>query len=336
VLQHELTERLLLLRGVPVFRSMTSADLARVAETMETRTFSRGEIMLREDAPPRSMFLGVLGTVTMRRKGKRIGTVRAPGAVGFLSILARNAGGSEAVAESYVESYELTADVLDDIFEDHFQVLLGTIIWVAERLMVETREQPPQEFHPPPFPLEQMIGDRELGLVERIFLLRSTMVFDSANVNSVARLARAMDEVRVPAGKVIWEPGDPATGPYLIVKGMGRLLWNDDMAQQKVGPSYVVGGAESLVGVRRWNRFEMDGPGVLLKGSREALIDMFEDDHAAAMHFLSVAATGLMAFWDRKAEAGVTSIGSPDPPDSEQDDEDDDEDFGESEDRVPT
>src|SRR5215212_6160326 len=111
VLQHELTTRLLRLRAVPVFRTMTPADLTRVAEALKTRTFGRGEVLLREDEQPRSMFMLDLGTVTMRRKGRRIGVISAPGSVGFLSLIARNAGGTEAIADPYVQGLELTRDV---------------------------------------------------------------------------------------------------------------------------------------------------------------------------------------------------------------------------------
>jgi hypothetical protein len=313
VLQHELTARLVRLRSVPVFRTMMPADLARVAESMTMRTFERGEVMLREDEPPRSMFMLELGTVTMRRKGRRIGVVRAPGAVGFLSLIARNSGGTEAIAETYVESFELSIDLLDDVFEDHFQVLLGMIRWAAEGLLREWQNHPP-EFTPPEIPFEHLVSSHELGIVERIFLLRSAVVFRGANVNSVARLARAMKEVRIQDEQMLWEPGDPSKGPYFIVKGKGRLVWNGDKTIQQVGTGYVVGGAESIAGVPRWNRFVMDGPAVLLTGSREALIDMFEDDHDVAMQFLSTFASALMMAWDRNAEAGVLSVGSDDAP----------------------
>src|SRR5690606_13259611 len=124
------------------------------------------------------------GAVTMRRKGKHIGTVRAPGGVGFLSVLARTAGATEAVAETYSEGYELRADAIDEMLEDHFSVYLGTLRWVAERVLSSTRESPPPPYVPPPVPFDHLIGDRELGIVERIFVLRRSRAMSMANVNS--------------------------------------------------------------------------------------------------------------------------------------------------------
>ena len=42
-------------------------------------------------------------------------------------------------------------------------------------------------------------------------------------------------------------------------------------------------------------------PSIFLRGSREALIDMFEDDIEVAREFLSMIAGVLLNLWDQKA-----------------------------------
>jgi CRP-like cAMP-binding protein len=310
VRQLELTERILRLRGVPTFRTLPASALAQLASSMRTVTFKRGEILLREDEPPRSFYLITTGTVTLRRKEKRIGTVRGPGGVGFVAFLARSAGGTSAVAESFVEALDVQADAMDEIFEDHFPVLLGHVRWIAERLIAENKVTQPPAFVPPVVPFDAMVGDGEIGIVERIFLLRRMRAFTEANVNSLATLARKMVELRLPAGEVLWREGDRAEQSYFIVKGMLSLRWGNGELVQKIGPGYVVGGAESLVGLPRWNELVTDEPVIALRGTREGLIDLFEDDHELALKFLSMLATMLVSAWDRKAEAGITSVGS--------------------------
>jgi CRP-like cAMP-binding protein len=309
VRQLELTERILRLRGVPTLRTLPANELAQLARSLRTVTFRKGDVLLREDEPPRSFFLLMTGTVTLRRHGKRIGTVRGPGGVGFMSFLARNAGGTSAVAESFVEALEVYADAMEEIFEDHFSVLLGTVRWVAERLIAENKVTQPPPYVPPTVSFDQMIGDQELGIVERIFLLRRMRAFTEANVNSIATLARKMVELRIPAGQVLWRAGDLAESSYFVVKGMMSLRWDDGKYVQQIGPGYVVGGAESLVGLPRWNELVTDEPVVVLRGTREGLIDLFEDDHELALRFLSMLSTLLMTMWDRKAEEGITSVG---------------------------
>jgi CRP-like cAMP-binding protein len=305
----ELTERLLRLRLMPALSALPPGDLAQLAASLRPRAFETGEVLLHEDLPPRAFFLVRNGTVTMRRHGKRIGTVTGPGGVGFMSALARSAGGTECVADGHVDAYEVETVALDEIFEDHFAVLLGMIRLVAERLVDEMRTRAPQPFVPPRTALDHLIGDRELGVVERIFLLRRTRAFDQANVNTLATLARRMKELRVPAGSVVWSPGERATHSHYIVKGMGRLEGEDGKVQP-VGPGYVIGGAEALVGRLRWNRFVVDDDAVLLRGEVTELVDLFEDDHDLALRFLSMLATTLMASWDRNAERGIASVGT--------------------------
>ncbi|MBS2014241.1 MAG: cyclic nucleotide-binding domain-containing protein [Deltaproteobacteria bacterium] len=311
--QLELTERILRLRAVPTLRQLPAQDLVQLASSMRSRRFQRGDVMLREDEPPRSFFIVLMGKVTMRRRGKRIGTIRAPGAVGFMNMLARHAGGTSAVAETHVEAYEVFGDAMADVFEDHFSVLLGTLRMVADRLMQENQRQTPPPFAPPDVPFDHLVGDREIGIVERMFLLRRMRAFTHANLNSLATIARRMTEVREPAGTVLWRPGERADYSYFVVKGMLSLRWNDGETVQEVGPGYALGGAESLTGLPRWNELRTEEPVVLLRGSREAMIDLFEDDRELAARFMSMLATMVVMRWDRKAEEGVTSVGSGSP-----------------------
>src|SRR4051812_49408151 len=151
---------------------MAPNELAQLATSLRPVAFRRGEVLLREDEPPTSFFLLTSGTVTLRRKGKRIGTVRGPGGVGFLSFLARNAGGTSAVAEIFVEALKVQASAMEEMFEDHFSVLLGTIRFVAQRLIEENKVTPPPPYVPPVVSFDALIGEAPLGIVERIFLLR--------------------------------------------------------------------------------------------------------------------------------------------------------------------
>lgn len=307
--QLDLTERLLRLRGVPLFRSMSTTELAPLAASLRARKFQKGDVLLQEDQPPRSFFMLLTGSVTMHRHGRAFRTITAPGGVGFLSLLARTAGGTEAVADSAVDTFELRGDALEDLFEDQFQVVLATLKFIVDAVIKENIDRTPPPYAPPDEDFDLLIGERELGLVERIYLLRRTVAFRHTNVNSTARLARRLKEVRVEAGTNVWHPGDTSDGSLFLVKGRMHLAWkNSDGApiRQDVGPGYIVGGGESLAGQPRWNTLVADEDVVYLLGSQEALIDMFEDDVEVALQFMSMMATFLLEAWDRKAEAAAS------------------------------
>lgn len=286
---------------------MSATELAPLAASMRAATFEKGDLLLREDEPPRAFHMLLTGAVTMRRHGRHLRTITAPGGVGFLSLLARTSGGTDAVAESRTETFELRADAIDEMFEDHFPIVLGTIRWLAERLIAENMIQAPPEYVPAKDGWEHLIGERELGIVERIFLLRRSLPFQNANVNSMARLARQMKERRLPPGQVVWRPGDVADGTLFIAKGRLELTWNEGRTKQIVGPGFVVGGAEALAGLPRWNDMKTIDEVILMYGSREAVIDMFEDDVEVTLRFVSMLATFLLERWDRRAEEAETA-----------------------------
>ena len=309
--QLDLTERLLRLRGVPLFRSMTTSDLAPLAASLRSRKFQKGDVLLQEDQPPRSFYMLLTGSVTMIRHGLAFRTITAPGGVGFLSLLARTAGGTEAIADSAVETFELRGEALEDLFEDQFSVVLATLKFLAEALVQENVDRVPPPYSPPDENFDLLIGARELGLVERIYLLRRTVAFRHTNVNSTARLARRLKEIRVEAGKTMWKPGDVPEGSVFVVKGRMHLAWKNTRGtpvRQDVGPGYIVGGGESITGLPRWNTLVADEDVVYLLGSQEALIDMFEDDTEVALQFMSMMATFLLESWDRKAEASASGV----------------------------
>lgn len=305
--QHDITERLLRLRSVPVFRGMSATDLAPLAASMRSATFERGDVILHEDEPPRAFHMLVSGRVTMRRHGRKIRTIAAPGGVGFLSLLARTGGGTEAVAEERTVTFEVRADAIHEMFEDHFSVLLGTLRWINERLIQENLVQEPPPYVPA-VGFEGFSFEREIGIVERIFLLRRTRVFKTANVNSTARLARDMKELRRPEGTVVWRPGERAQGSLFIVQGKMELRYNQGRSVQTVGPGYMVGGTEALALMPRWNELVATEPVLALEGSREALIDILEDDIDVALTFVSMIATVLLSLWDRRAERELSTV----------------------------
>lgn len=308
MLRHDLTERLLLLRGVPVFKSMKTSELAPLAVSMSSAKFEKGDLLLREGEPPRSLHLLVTGSVTMRRRGHTIRTLAAPGAVGFLSVLARTAGGTDAIADMHTETFEVRSDVIEEMFEDYFSVYLETLHWIAERLVQTNLESPPEAHAPVETTwLGPLVGTHELGIVERIFLLRRSKGFNKSNVNSIARFARRMKEVRVVAGETVWRPGDRADDTVFVIDGELEQRWNHGQMVQPVGRGISLGGAEAIAGFPRWNELVAKEDAVLLRGSKEALIDMLEDDFEVALQFMSTMATRLLELWDRKAEveAGI-------------------------------
>ncbi len=90
--------------------------------------------------------------------------------------------------------------------------------FAAERLIAELTRLPPPVDVAPAVSFDELVGDGELGVAERIFIVRHIIAFFEANMNSVATLAHKMVEIRKPAGEVLWRDGDPSEHSYFVVQ----------------------------------------------------------------------------------------------------------------------
>jgi CRP-like cAMP-binding protein len=299
----DLAERLLVVRQIPHLESLGPADRAAVASLLRERTFRRGESLARENERAESFFVLVEGRVRLTRGGKYFRTVDAPGAVGYMAMLARTPSASGAVAETDVRAFELDRDAQYEIYEDHSSALLGSIHLVATRLLEELKAQPNPvtvhavSTHDPAF----VDPGRPLDLVERIFFLRTMRAFASSNVNALAELSQRLEELRFAPDEIVWRAGDAADYTLLLVSGKVEYTTEDGRASTFRAGS-AVGGAESLANAPRWNTLRAVEPTLALRGGREVMLDVFEDNHDVALDFLGVLATALLRFWDQRAQ----------------------------------
>jgi CRP-like cAMP-binding protein len=299
----DLTERMLVVRQVPLLSGLSPPDRAAVASMMRERNFAEGEVISRDSEPVNSFFAVVEGRIRLSRAGKYWRTFEAPGAIGYMAMIARAPGGSGAVAETDVRAFEMDREAMQEVFEDHSAVLLEAIRLVATGLVGEMKSRPP-----PPGPMGVSGPDaafidpgRSLDLVERIFFLRKMRAFSTSNVNALAELSQRMVERRFAAGEVAWKPGDVADHVLMVVSGKVELVHGETGRVQVFGPGSPIGGAESMAGHKRWNTFRAVEPTLALRGAREEMLDVFEDNLDVAQDFLAVLAGVLLRYWDQRA-----------------------------------
>ncbi|MEO7331209.1 MAG: hypothetical protein ABI193_21720, partial [Minicystis sp.] len=74
--QQELTERLLLVRQLPVLRQLDALALTPLAASIVPERFNAGAVLTAETDPPRSFYLLREGVVRCSRKGHHFGFAR--------------------------------------------------------------------------------------------------------------------------------------------------------------------------------------------------------------------------------------------------------------------
>lgn len=300
----DLTERMLHIRQIPVGALLPPAVLRVIASNCVERSFAGGEHVMRSGEPIDAFTMLTSGALTLAQGGATIGGLAAPQTLGFLAILARALAPYDAIADGDVRALEIETDTLLDVFQDHFELLEATLRYLAERTYFDMQELPAEALGMAAVEMPPVTA-RELGLVERVVFLRKTSAFANANVNALARMARQMEEVRLPAGARLWSVGDASTRALFLRAGTvrcdasgGRLF--------RYGAGTAVGGIEALADRPRWYGVTAETDVVGLLGRTDHLVDLFEHELAMAMDFVAALAKGQLGLAAMRAKAGGT------------------------------
>jgi CRP-like cAMP-binding protein len=296
-------ERMLHLKRVPMLAGLPGPDVALIADAATERFFAKGAVVFREGEPVGSVHFVVEGALASFRRGARVGSVGPGAGVGGLAVFARDPLGSQVVADEDTLTLELDADAVTEVLEDHFPILHHMLRETSRRaidLLTRFRLDPTVGI--PECPLDRP-EPGEIDLVDRIFFLRRMTVFRRSSITALAEMARAMAQVRFEPGIVLWREGEPAPGIFLLRSGRLRATGSSGVRFQP-GPGFPRGALEALAEVPRWYEAVCETPVVALQGHMEVLVDVFEDNPAMALDYLSVVAQSTLRILDWAAARG--------------------------------
>jgi CRP-like cAMP-binding protein len=292
-------ERVLALKTFDVFRSLAPQELAVLAEHARPRRFAAGDTLQRAGVPARTLHFILQGGVELNQKDSASARLGPQDVLGGLSALIGDEQASSARAVVSTTTLQLHREDLLDVFEDNFAVLLGVLRTLARAQLSARRKLgthagfSASESGSPQRPVS------ELGLVERLFHLRSALDFAESRVEALADLAQDAKAVRIAAGQVLWEVGDLSEHNVLLLEGViaGR---SEDPAQSfEFGPGALVGGIDSLAAEPRWYRALAKEPVTALYIRTQHLLDVIEDDVEFAMDMLRVFARTLRSLQEQ-------------------------------------
>ena len=116
-------QRVLLLKKGRFTGNLPASDLGLVVEYLRERTYSAGEVLLREgEAVPTAHFIAD-GTVLLQRGGVDVARAEAGTELGGMEMLARAESALTAVAETDLRCLELSAESNAEMLDDHHQLI---------------------------------------------------------------------------------------------------------------------------------------------------------------------------------------------------------------------
>jgi CRP-like cAMP-binding protein len=296
-------ERVLALRTFPVFEGLSPSELAVMAEHVRPRRFEPGDAVFRPDAPVRALHFVVQGRVALLRHGRARRNLGPHEVVGGLASLMQDPAGQHAVATEPTVTLQLDRDEMAEVFEDNFPIFLGVLRVMARMLVTARKKLGNDGGHPPSGALHWMRELGELGLVERILVLRRTMDFAGAEIEALADLAQEAEEIRLAPGRTLWRVGDTADHSLILISG--RVVCYAETGQElDFGPGSVVGGVDSLCDDPRWYTAVARGEVRGLRIEAQDLLDVIEDNMAMGMNLLRVIAGGIHQIDQRVSDPG--------------------------------
>jgi CRP-like cAMP-binding protein len=112
-----MTDKLELLRGVPLFADLDDRSLQAVAVLAREQTHRAGEVLMLEGEPGDEFYVLVDGTVRIERGGRTIRSMTPGGFLGEIALVERRPRTATATAVSDVRVLALRRHELDRLLE---------------------------------------------------------------------------------------------------------------------------------------------------------------------------------------------------------------------------
>ena len=284
-------QRALILKTFPGFVSLSAAELAVLASVVRERFFPAGSVILEPGVPVMAFHLVVEGKVQILHAGRPTRELGPRSSVGGLGALTRDPRGAHAVALEDTVTLEIDTDDMQDVFEDNFNILMGvmrTLTRTVREFQIKAGGGAASGGHKV---FEGLDADQPLTLVDKMLFIRKASSFARVSIEALAELAAQATELRLRAGEQLWPVGGFADYSALIVNGVVECR-PEHLEPFELGPGFVVGGPDSIIGDPRWYEAVAKTDVIVLEQWRTTTLDVFEDHIEVAMSLLRTLAAG--------------------------------------------
>jgi CRP-like cAMP-binding protein len=244
-----LRDRELLMRSLNGFAALPDEAIALLAEHSRVRAVREGERLLVLGEPIHHVYVVLAGSVRWQRKDRRPQHAGAQQVVGWLTLMARDGNGMDAIVERDSLLLELPADTLELALEDDFAIVRNMLRLGADQLIAARGQLPAHPDRLPPLELGEPRAQRRT-LAERMIAMRNVPMFKRCNIEALISLVRTNRELRAEPGEVFWKVGDYA--PFWLIVDYGHIRCANAAGQvMDVGSGFVLGIMDAIAQVPR-------------------------------------------------------------------------------------
>lgn len=258
--------------------------VVRQMQTCLTSTwFDEGDVLFRKGEPPNQAFFIVEGCVQMVTEGEEPWLFTEGSIVGILDAnLARPRVREARVLEP---THCLVLDMMDylDILEDNFDFAEKLMRRVFEMVQKMALNLPPKEVHPRRHGVAQQpwLSVRRLNDIQKLMVLRSSVIGKHAPIQPLVSLARLAEERRLSKDKVLLEKGQALDHLMIVAEGLLRAESEEaPRVDAAFDPGSVVMGHTAFVATHAPMPVVASRPSLVLSIRFEALWDAMEDHFA--------------------------------------------------------
>ena len=225
-----LRDRVLFLRTVDSLEGLDDQGLALLAEHAVPRAYGKGDVLTAEGEPPVALIFVVDGRVATTRKGAAGPFVGRGEGLGMVAVMGEMTS-DLAIAAEDTNTLEIPVAAFRVVLEESFS-LLRHALRVMGATLSRARNHLPAD-PDAPLPEKGTYIEKTRTLIELLIEIRRG-AWAFMNIDALVDVARAMKEIRVPAGHVFWKVGETSTYVLHVVYGHIRCTSAD-------GRSAVVG-----------------------------------------------------------------------------------------------
>lgn len=272
----DIVQRELFLRAL----APTATAARQLAHVITDTYFPEGTLLYREGDEPAEMYYIVRGQVRCEREGEEPWLFGQGDVVGIFDLNLERPRARTAVAVTDVSAMMLKAEDLFEVQEDNFDYTKQLLWRLAQSLHeICLTLSPNGGFAPPEHDDWELAEGLEMNLVERIGVLRDSLAFEGASIQSLVRLAGQFEVLRLAEHEVLFEPDSAHKEIYVVACGQIAVeRQRDPPLSGRFGTGAMVCGFAALGDIELEYRAWAHSPqAIVLRIAEEDLVDVMED-----------------------------------------------------------